>query len=114
MEIGIIYVIPVVSVILALLGWIIADRCSSDKIERELERDKKTADDIAVRADEIAVGTIKSKEHAERIRENQRRVEEYFGTASEAVTEAKTRSRNTIELVDECLAILEEAKKTEE
>lgn len=89
-------------------------RRSERKVEAELAGDKKTADELATTTDELRAGVEKSEELAERIRESESGTDKRIAEAEKAIGRAKEKSRNTVELADECLAILQEAKKTEE
>ena len=84
------------------------------KVEKRLAGDKKTADELTITTDELRDGIEKSEELAERIRANESGTDKRIAEAEKAIGRAKEKSRNTVELADECLAILQEAKKTEE
>ena len=96
------------------LGWrYFAYRRASREVEKQLAGDKKTADELTITTDELRDGIEKSEELAERIRANESGTDKRIAEAEKAIGRAKEKSRNTVELADECIAILQEAKKTE-
>lgn len=86
-------------------------RCSDDETEEELERDKKSADKLAVTISKQSAGLEDCREKTERIEQNQSGIAERIIDATESINEARERSENTVELIDECLEILSEAEK---
>ena len=121
MEVGIIYIIPIVVIILVGLSRIIADRLSGEQTENEL---KETERRVSQAADRIADGTEAVRESetlADRAEETQRgledcyrRIEEKAESVIDITKSGRTRAERIANLADECLEILEAAKKTKE
>lgn len=109
------YLPILVAVCLALfiLARYILNSFSGSETETELERDKEESDGIRITAEQLATGAIKSKEFSARIGESQQRASDSAGKAEKAIERAREKGRKTIELADECLAIIEEAEKTQ-
>lgn len=102
-----------VAVCLALfiLARYILNSFSGSETEAELDRDKEESDGIRITAEQLAAGAIKSKEFSARIGESQQRTSDSVGKVEKSIERAREKGRKTIELADECLAILEEAEK---
>lgn len=81
------------------------------KVEAELERDKEESDRIRAEAGRISEGIAKDEKLSQGIGESQQRASDSVGKAEKAIARAREKGRKTIELADECLAILEEAEK---
>ena len=96
---------------LFIIGRHLLNSKPDNEIEAELERDKEESDGIRITAEQLATGFIKSKEFSARIGESQQRASDSAGKAEKAIARAREKGRKTIELADECLAILEEAEK---
>lgn len=96
---------------ICILCRYIVNRFSDDKTERELERDKAEADNLTNGIEAVATGIDKIKEKSDRITENQQRITDRITEATESVARAESQSRESIELIDESLRILEEAEE---
>lgn len=114
MENFIIYFPVLMAVLLAivLITRHISNSLANSKVEAELESDKKSADKLAVAISKQSAGFEDCREKTERIEQNQSGVTERIINAANSINEARERSENTVELIDECLEILSEAEKT--
>jgi hypothetical protein len=111
-----IYLPVLVAILLALLliGRHLLNSKPDNEIEAELDRDKEESDGVRITAEQLATGVVKSKEFSARIGESQQRASDSVGKAEKAIARAREKGRKTVELADECLAILEEAEKKDE
>lgn len=83
---------------------------TNSKAEAELKSDKARADQLATSINKQSERLTDCKEKSNRITEHQQRITERINEATRAIAEAKGRSKESINLIDECLAILEEAE----
>lgn len=111
-----IYLPVFVAVCLALLvlARYILNSFSDSETETELERDKEESDRIGAEAGRISEGIAEDEKLSQGIGESQQRASDSAGKAEKAIARAREKGRKTIELADECLAILEEAEKKDE
>ena len=110
------YLPILVTICLALLlvGRHLLNSKPDNEIEAELERDQEESDRIRVEAGRIKEGINKGKELSERIGESQQRATDSARKVEESINRAREKGRKTVELADECLAIIEEAEKSQQ
>ena len=104
----------IIAVVLLCIARYLPDGRAGREIEAELDRDKEESDRIRVGAERIAEGINKGKELSERIGEHQQRASDSVGKVERSISRAREKGRKTVELADECLAIIEEAEKSQQ
>ena len=114
MELGILYVLPVIMVGIVCLWWFISDRRTGVEIEEQYKRDKERIDKLTDAVKHCTDSVTECEGTTERIAQIEQRIDSKISVASESVTDAKQSGNRIERLADECLSILEEAEKTEE